>query len=152
MSASLCLGPVTTLPQTAIDLLIKKGFISPPAPAAATMTSLASSVATQPITALQGQIWHALTDRPLNDRQTLILQAYWRAKNDGEAALPVEEVARRLAAAGTVDPDRAVDYVKGALRSFGRRLFQTLDRPPVRLGADHQGDGVADEIPLLALM
>jgi hypothetical protein len=104
------------------------------------------------MTADQAPIWKALTGRPLNDRQVAVLEIYWHAKEAGEAALPVEEVARRLASAVEVDPGKAVDFVKGALRSFGRRLFQTLNKVPLKIGKDSLGDGVADEIPLLELL
>lgn len=150
MSYSICLGPIVQLPQQAIDLLIKNGHLPPPAPPAA--TTAPANAAAQPVSAAVSQIWHALTDRPLNDRQALVLEILWRAKRDGEPALSIEEVARRLAAAGTVDPARAVDFVKGAYRSFGRRLFQTLAPTPVKIDVNAKGEGVADEIPLLALM
>ena len=125
MMPSLCLGPIVPLTQQAIDLLINNGLIPPPASPPAAITT-PPGAAPQPVSAAVSQIWRALTDRPLNDRQTLVLEILWRAKQAGEPALPVDEVARRLAAAGTIDPDRAIDYVKGAYRSFGRRLFQTL--------------------------
>ncbi|MGH6905738.1 MAG: hypothetical protein ACREIR_23715 [Geminicoccaceae bacterium] len=106
-----------------------------------------------PLTPVQGQIYAALTRQPpLNPRQRELLAIYWRARRDNEPALSVEEAGRRLATALGLEPARAAAYVRGALRSFGRRLLQTLDRLPLRIGRDRYGDGVADEIPLLALL
>ena len=107
------------------------------------------------LTKVQGEIVVALTRTPpLNERQVAILEIYWTAYTQGEPPLPIETVATRLAAKAPViaiDPTRAADYVKGALRSFGKRLFGALTRVPVQIGRDRMGDGVADEIPLLAM-
>ena len=112
----------------------------------------APSLDLHPLSPVQAQIWAALTNRPLNPRQVALLEIYWRARRAGEPALAVDEAARRLAAVFGVAHKLAVDYVKGALRSFGRRLLQTLARPPVKMGHDIAGHGVADEIPMLALL
>ncbi len=106
----------------------------------------------KPMTGIQAQIWAALTSRPLNERQIALLQIYWQAWAAGEPAISIEEAGRRLAQEVEVEQGKADDYVKGALRSFGRRLFQTLERPPLKFGKDLMGNGVADEIPLLALL
>jgi len=144
---SLVVGSV--LPPEAVVCLQQHGFIaaSPsvaPAPEPTTTLTL--------LTPVQSQICAALTQKPLNPSQTELLAIYWRSWRDGEPELPIEEAGRRLAAALSVDPARASDFVRGALRSFGRRLIHTLERPPLRVGRDRFGDGVADEIPLLALV
>ncbi len=139
------------LPREALICLQQNGFLpaqSPPAPP----PSPDGSTTLTPLTRVQGQICAALTCQPLNDNQTELLAIYWRAFRDHEPALPVEEAARRLAAALGLDPARAANYVRGALRSFGRRLSHTLEPLPRRIGRDRLGDGVADEIPLLALL
>lgn len=119
----------------------------PPAPPA-TVAQLGAA-----LTKVQGEIVLALTRKPpLNKRQVGILEIYWRAYKQGEPALPIETVATRLVQEIKVDPARAVDYVKGALRSFGKRLSAALSKVPVKFGKDAMGDGVADEIPLLALL
>lgn len=143
----LCYG--TQLPSEALVVLIEQGILNPsptPGAVAATIPDI------KPMTGVQAQIWAALTSRLLNERQVALLEIYWRAWAKGEQALSVEEAAHRLAQGIEVDPAKAVDYVKGALRSFGRRLYQTRERPPVKLGKDLMGNGVADEIPLLALL
>ena len=101
---------------------------------------------------VQGEMVTALTKKPpLNERQVAILEVYWQAAKAGEPPLAVDAVATRLVGKVTVDPARAAHYVKGALRSFGKRLFAELSKVPVRFGKDAMGDGVADEIPLLAM-
>jgi hypothetical protein len=100
---------------------------------------------------LQGEIAAALTKQPLNERQTAVLEIYAEAWRDQEGPLPVAEIAKRLVAKDLATADRASDFVKGALRSFGKRLLQTLSKPVLKIGKDHMGDGVVDNIPLLAL-
>lgn len=105
------------------------------------------------LTKAQGEIASALTRKPpLNERQVAILEIYWQAHRQGEPALPIEIVAARLVQKIEVDPAKAVDYVKGSLRSFGKRLFGALSKVPLQLGRDAMGEGVADEIPLLAMI
>lgn len=145
------------LPQGAVDMLAAAGYLGalPVPPIPRVEVEEAPLPPTTRMPRLEGrreQIWRALADKPLNERQAEILRIYWTARNAGEGPLPIEEVARRLAESLPVDPEKAVDFVKGALRSFGRRLFQTLTSPPVRLGRDRQGEGVGDEIPLLAMI
>lgn len=146
-SPILCYG--TPLPPEALSVLIEHGVLKPsptPSAVAATIPDI------KPMTGIQAQIWAALTSGPLNERQVALLQIYWLAWAADEPALSVEEAARRLAQDVEVAPAKAVNYVKGALRSFGRRLVQTLEHPPLKYGKDSMGDGVADEIPLLALL
>jgi hypothetical protein len=144
----LCWGRPISLEEAAALLVPDSVVKKPLAPPLAEH----SSAEVTPLTPIQSQIWAALTARPLNERQIALLEIYWRARAAGEPALAVEEAARRLTAIVGVDSTRAVDFVKGALRSFGRRLLQTLERPPVQIGKDRMGGGVADEIPLLALL
>lgn len=104
------------------------------------------------LTKVQGEIVKALTRKPpLNERQVAVLEVYWQAAKAGEPALPVDAVATRLIQKLQIDPLKAADFVKGALRSFGKRLFAELSKVPVQFGKDVMGDGVADEIPLLAM-
>lgn len=104
------------------------------------------------LTKVQGEMVTALTKKPpLNVRQVAILEIYVQAAKAGEPALAVDAMAARLVGKVAVDPARAADYVKGALRSFGKRLFAELSKVPVQFGKDAMGDGVADEIPLLAM-
>ncbi|WP_201281728.1 hypothetical protein [Methylosinus sp. Ce-a6] len=144
------------LPPDALALLAAQGLLPaapppPPPPPLPIAPPPAAPPALPKLTAPQTRIWRALTLRPLNVRQTELLAIYWRAWRAGEPALAVEEAARRLA--GRIDVgERAVDFVKGALRSFGRRLYSTLDKAPVRVGTNRHGEGVADEVPLLALV
>jgi hypothetical protein len=149
-SVALVVG--SPLPPEAIVCLQQNGFLSAPPPPPAPPPGPDGFSAFTPLTPVQGQICAALTHRPLNPRQTELLAIYWRARSDQEPALSIEEAARRLVAALGLAPARAPAYVRGALRSFGRRLLQTLDRLPLRIGRDRLGDGVADEIPLLALL
>jgi hypothetical protein len=151
-SPSIFIG--TPLPAAAAELLAEHGFLPPVQPTAPAAPAAGAPPPTdlQPLSAVQAQIWAALTGRPLNDRQVTLLEIYWRARQANEPALSVEEAARRLATAFGIQHKLAADYVKGALRSFGRRLLQTLERPPAKTGHDIRGEGVADEIPLLALM
>jgi hypothetical protein len=117
-----------------------------------TPSSGASKPSLQPLTPVAQQIWAALSGRPLNDRQIALLEIYARACAAGEPPISVQEAGRRLVQAlDDLGPARAEGFVKGSLRSFGRRL-RTLKRPPVRLGYDRNGDGVGDEVPLLALL
>ena len=104
------------------------------------------------LTKLQGEIVVALTKKPpLNERQVAILEIYLQAHQNGELALSIDAVAERLLVK-EIELKRPADaVVKGALRSFGKRLFATLSKIPVKFGKDVMGDGVADEIPLLAL-
>lgn len=150
-SPSIFIG--TPLPAAAAELLVAHGFLPPvpPTPRAGPEEG-APTAELRALSAVQGQIWAALTGRPLNDRQVALLEIYWRACLADEPALSVEEAARRLARAFGIEHKLAADYVKGALRSFGRRLSRTLERLPVKMGHDIPGEGVVDEIPLLALM
>src|SRR5690606_23129744 len=130
--------------------LQENGFLPSSATSAATPPSGTAGLTA--LTPVQGQIFAALTRRPLNQSQTELLAIYWRARRDGEPALSVDEAARGLAAALGADPARSADYVRGALRSFGRRLLRALEKVPLQVGRDRMGDGVADQIPLLALL
>lgn len=106
-----------------------------------------------PLTKLQGEIVRALTRKPpLNERQISVLEIYWQAHHQGEAALSIETVAARLAQKIELDPSKTADFVKGSLRSFGKRLSAVLSKVPVQAGRDAMGNGVADEIPLLAMI
>jgi len=105
------------------------------------------------LTKVQGEIVVALTKSPpLNERQVAVLEIYCNAYSHGEPALSIEMVGTRLEDKVAIDPARAAAYVKGALRSFGKRLFAALSKLPVQIGKDAMGGGVADEIPLLALL
>ena len=105
-----------------------------------------------PLTKMQGEIVSALTKKPvLNLRQVSCLEIYWKAAMNEEPALAVDAVGTRLATQGVVNPRQATDFVRGSLRSFGRRLRSTLIKVPIQVGKDIVRDGVADEIPLLAL-
>lgn len=131
------------LPPDAIACLQRNGFILPP-PAAEVRPNGEGRLPALPLTPLQGQICAALTRQPLNARQAELLAIYWRAHRSREAALSIEEASRRLAATLDLDPARAEDYVRGALRSFGRRLTRSRER-------DGAGEAAGD-IPLLALI
>lgn len=152
MSNPSCLVYGEPLPKEAVALLIKGGLISPPSRPPTPRSANPPGPLLSSITPSQSQIWRGLTDRKLNDNQTAVLEIYWRAKIAGEPALSIDAVAKRLTASTGADPNDAANLVKGSLRSFGRRLDKALERIPVKLGTDRQGDGVADEIPLLALM
>lgn len=90
-------------------------------------------------------IYKALTDRPLNNRQLRILR-YWADNYPNTAnirdlnSLFVQE---HLAATES----KADEYVRGSLRSFGRRLKidgyeAEIDPPPIRhLVEVHESDG-----------
>lgn len=105
-----------------------------------------------PLTKVQGEIVSALTKKPvLNPRQVTILEIHWKATTSGGQPLSVDAVGARLVAEGGAEPNQATDFVRGSLRSFGRRLRATLTKVPVQIGKDMLGDGVADEIPLLAM-
>jgi hypothetical protein len=101
------------------------------------------------LTKVQGEICAALTQKPLNSDQTEILAIYWRAKKNGEEPISVWTVASRMDAVGTRADVSKENLVRGALRSFGRRLAGGLDR--MREELDHLGPAV-QEIPLLAMM
>ena len=120
----------------------------PPAPPSA---AEATHPGYRPLTQVQGEIHAALSYRPLNPFQVLMLGVYHQAYVDGLPGLSVDEMASRLKAKSDVDPKRAADFVRGGIRSFGKRLRQTLTVVPVVYGKDSMGDGVADETPLLAM-
>jgi hypothetical protein len=130
----------------AIETLIRLKIISACQPVA-----LPTPPEFKPLTSIQQQIWSALTSSPLNIRQIAILKIYFQAYTTNEPALSVDETAMRLGKASGIDASKASEYIKGSLRSFGRRLFQTLERIPVKLGSNRLGEGVADEIPILAM-
>lgn len=110
------------LPQEVVDRLRAEGFL-PDLPQVAPVAS------PQPVslTRAQERIWRALTDRPLNPRQRELLEIYWDAREEG--AINVPEAGRRLAARIDLPGDDPIDFVKGSLRSFGKRLFKTHDMP-----------------------
>jgi hypothetical protein len=147
--SSLALMIGLPLPAEAIQCLRRNGFLmSVPTSPDATPAAADAALALLPLSPVQGQICAALTRQPLNSRQAELLAIYWRAQRNHEPALPVEEAGRRLAAGLGLEPARASDYVRGALRSFGRRLTRSLDRP----GDGDAAASAGDEIPLLALI
>ena len=77
-------------------------------------------------------IWNALSNRVMNHRQIALLEIHWRARRDGEGPLSVEEAGRRLMEDVGEGEAPAVDFVKGALRSFGRRLTSALMKIALR--------------------
>lgn len=146
-SVSLMIG--LPLPADAITCLQNNGFLLPPPLVEARRPRAAGNLAFLPLSPIQGQICAALTRQPLNDRQKEVLAIYWRADRGHEPALSIEEVGRRLAASLELDPARAADYVRGALRSFGRRLFRTAAKPGE---GEHAGEANGEAIPLLSLI
>ena len=139
----------TPLPAAAVRLLEEAGFLDPPR---VPETVIPRPQGLRQLVGVPAEIHRALTQQPLNERQAEILRIYWNARREGEEALPIEEVARRLSESGLVSRDKAVDFVKGALRSFGRRLFATLSRSPIKTGRDRDGEGVGNEVPLMAMI
>ncbi len=147
------------LPPEAITILISKGLLPaldlplPKSPVpAVTKTIIAPSLSHQALTPLQKQIHDALTYRPLNDNQLQLISIYLAASQAKEGALSINTAAARLATAIGTGHGKAEELVKGALRSFGKRLFKKLKKVPVKHGKDKFGEGVADEIPLLAFV
>ena len=91
-------------------------------------------------------ILSALTSRPLNARQRRILQ-HWR--DVSPAFANIEDLIEIFVAEGYAkDRDEADDFIRGALRSFGRRLKpagfeEGVDPPPIRqLVHIEESDGV----------
>jgi hypothetical protein len=142
------------LPPEAVQCLKRNGFLQfPPLPPPGARAATGGFIPFIPLTSGQGRICAALTRQPLNSRQAALLGIYWHAYREGESALSIEDAGRRLAAAAGLDPARAADYVRGALRSFGRRLLRTADAAPsADEGRNHPGEGGGDAIPLLALL
>lgn len=104
------------------------------------------------LTPVQQQIATALLGRPMNDRQVGVLEIHLQNYRAAGAHLTIDAVAQQLVGQGLIkDQHRAADYVNGALRSFGKRLQGTLTKTPGRYGRDRFGDGVKDEVPLLAM-
>lgn len=125
----------------------------PPAPGAADAPAVEMPVI-QPMPRIQQRIVVALTRQPaLNERQVATLEVYWAAYHETKQALPISEIAARLVERGIHDPARAEDFVKGALRSFGKRLngFANEWVALVR-SVDRFGDDVADLVPLVVLL
>lgn len=133
------------LPPEALACLQENGFL-PVAPPA-----ISSPPTFSPLTTGQAKIWAALAGQPLNAAQTEVLAIYARASRAGEGALPVETVARRLSQATGIERRKAEAHVRGAIRSFGRRLTVALDRIPGRFGHDQRSEDVFEQVPSLAL-
>ncbi len=149
-------GFFTPLPGAAA-ILAAAGFKlleqPPPAPGAADAPAVEMPVI-QPMPRIQQRIVLALTRQPaLNERQVAILETYWAAYHESKQALPISEIAARLVKRGIVDPARADNFVKGALRSFGKRLNGFANEPVAWVSSvDRCGDGIADPVPLVVLM
>lgn len=107
------------------------------------------------LTTKQQVIVKALTYRPLNVTQIGVLEAHLRNIKSGSGHLSINKVAEYLVERYDLDTMMsAVNEVKGALRSFGKRLkafMPTQSDIPHRRGKDKFGDGVADPVPLLAM-
>jgi len=149
-------GFFTPLPGAAA-ILAAAGFQLPEQPAPVPEAKNQPEVETpaiQPLPQIQQRIVVALTRQPpLNERQVATLEVYWDAYHETNAALPISEIAARLVKRGIVDPARAEDFVKGALRSFGKRLNGFANESvALLLGVDRFGDGVADSVPLVVLL
>lgn len=141
----------STLPPEALDCLQQNGFLTAP-PQGPDQSPPGSALAGLPLlTVRQGGIWAALTSQPLNQAQTEVLAIYARARKAGEGALPVETIAARLSEATGIDPAKAGAHVRGAIRSFGRRLTAVLRRVPGHHGHNRNGEDVFDQVPSLAL-
>ena len=131
----LCLG--MPLPPEAMKLLEERGFVpSGPSLAAPGGEDKSATAPLNPLTPLQALIWSALTDRVMNHRQIALLEIHWRARRDGEGPLSVEEAGRRLIEDVGEGEAPAVDFVKGALRSFGRRLTSALEKAAKKTGPE----------------
>lgn len=104
------------------------------------------------VTKCQQEITAALTNRTLNDTQIGVLEAHLRNFRGNGGHLSIASVAKYLVEHCNVENlEIAAQYVEGALRSFGKRLKTCLSTIPTRHGRDRMGDGVADEVPLLAM-
>lgn len=106
------------------------------------------------LTGVQQEIAEALTNRPLNERQVCILEKYLINFKSGGGHVDVDSVAKYLLenVKEVETQKKAVEFVKGSLRAFGKRLNGTLTKPPGRRGKDKFGDGVLDEVPLMAMI
>lgn len=107
------------------------------------------------LTARQQEIADALLAPKMNDSQVRVLQVHLQNYRAAGPHVPAETVADRLledSLAESSNRELVINKVKGALRSFGKRLNRTLTgHIPCRIGVDRKGEGVADEIPLLAM-
>lgn len=133
------------------DILASHGITVPQAPNPGTaMAAPAPALPTiERLTRTQQRIVQAMTRPPaLNVRQVGVLEVYWCAYHETRAALPISEIAVRLTRLGVVDATRAQDFVKGSLRSFGKRLNGFTDEP---VSWVTKGDG-ADPVPLVVLL
>jgi len=125
-------------------------------------TPVSIPLSSSPLTKMQGEVVSALTKKPvLNLRQVSCLEIYWKAATNGEPALAVDAVGTRLAAQGVVNPRQATDFVRGSLRSFGRRLRSTLTKVPgmtqgaaalIMRVAQTKGVGVDEVVRLMTVM
>lgn len=148
-----------TLPPEAIAVLAAKGLLPgfqlpqpKPSAFAAPQTPAPSVPSHQALNPLQKQIYEALTYRPLNENQLKLISIYLAAAKANEGPLSVFDSGGRLAKASGHSHGKAEELVKGALRAFGKRLFKKLKKIPLKYGKDKYGEGVADEIPLLAFV
>ncbi|AOG03062.1 hypothetical protein BSY19_5373 (plasmid) [Bosea sp. RAC05] len=148
-----------TLPPEAIAVLAAKGLLPglhlpqpKPSAAAAQLTPTPPAPSHQALNPLQKQIYEALTYRPLNENQVQLISIYLAAAKANEGPLSVFDSGGRLAKATGHSHGKAEELVKGALRAFGKRLFKKLKKIPLKHGKDKYGEGVADEIPLLAFV
>jgi hypothetical protein len=149
-SSTFTRGP---LPTGEIELFTERDCLpSNPPPASAAEKIAGTTESLQPLTAVQSRIWAALTRRPLNERQLAVLEIYFRARLAREAPLSVEEAGRRAAEALGLPRKRARDYLRGSLRSFGRRLAKTRKVSPPRTDQDNSSNAAAGSVPLLAMM
>ena len=138
----------------AVSALVAHGLIpGEKAPAEAKPAAEPKSVPTlQSLTPLQKEIHKALTYRQLNQNQVALLWIYLEASYSKKGALSIEIAAASLAKKTGYSWAEAEKNVEGCLRAFGKRLNKTLKKIPLKIGKDKHGDGVADELPLLALV
>lgn len=120
-----------------------------------TKLQLAVPIDVKKLTKRQQVIVQALTYLPLNVTQIGVLEAHLRNFKSGGGHLSINKIAEYLVERYDVETMMsAVNEVKGALRSFGKRIktFMPIQSEiPNVLGKDKFGEGVADPVPLLAM-
>ena len=94
----------------------------------------------------------ALQDGVLAPNQEILLRNHYYNKLGGGAPLSVAQLGHSLISEGMATThEEAEKLVSGAYRALGRRLNKFLPNPPMRVGRDRSGDGVADPVPLMAM-